>query len=240
MNTTHESATRDATARIDSERDALPCLCCGTAMQRCEATTPTPTRHRSARWLIATLAAMLLALGFTLTRARAAEALPGDSVYQLGLPLVDQDGQAFDFAAGRGKPRLISMFYSSCKFVCPMIVDTLRNTERALDPAQRKQIDVLLVSLDPDTDTPAALKHLADQRHIDTPRWRLARTDAAHVRRLAAVLGVQYKQLGKADFSHSTVLVLLDANGRIAARSEKLGDADPAFVDAIRRVLAPD
>jgi len=191
------------------------------------------------RWLVATLAALLLALGLVAICARADEPLPGDSVYQLELPLVDQDGKAFDFVAGRGRPRLISMFYTSCKFVCPMIVDTLRSTERALDPAERAKLDVLLVSLDPDTDTPTALKRLAEQRHIETPRWRLARTDTAHVRRLAAVLGVQYKQLGPADFSHSTVLVLLDADGRIAARSEKLGDADPTLVDGMKRVLAP-
>jgi len=225
MNTTHESAT------TESECEALPCLCCARAL---------PCREtRAPRWFAITFGVLLLALGLALASARAAEPLPGDSVYQLELPLVDQDGRAFDFAAGRGRPRLVSMFYSSCKFVCPMIVDTLRNTERALDPAQRAGIDVLLVSLDPDTDTPAALKHLAEQRHLDMPRWRLACTDATHVRRLAAVLGVQYKQLGKADFSHSTVLVLLDAQGRIAARSEKLGEPDPTFVDAVKQTLAP-
>lgn len=225
MNTMHESTT------TESEREALPCLRCASALPCRETRTP--------RWLAITFGVLLLALGLALASARAAEPLPGDSVYQLELPLVDQDGKAFDFAAGRGRPRVVSMFYSSCKFVCPMIVDTLRNTERALGATERTKIEVLLVSIDPDTDTPTALKHLAEQRHIDTPRWRVARTDAAHVRRLAAVLGVQYKQLGKADFSHSTVLVLLDADGRVAARSEKLGDADPTFVDAVRRALAP-
>jgi len=235
----------------ESEGEALPCLCCGSALQRCETPRADQGEAGSAalrldpaywldppRWLATALGALLIVLGLAFSCAHAAE-LPGDSVYQLELPLVDQDGKAFGFADGRGKPRLVSMFYSSCKFVCPMIVDTLRNTERTLDPAERTKIDVLLVSLDPDTDTPAALKRLAEQRRIDTPRWRLARTDAAHVRLLAAVLGVQYKQLGPADFSHSTVLVLLDADGRITARSEKLGDADSTFVEAVKRALVP-
>ena len=244
MNAMHEST--------ESEREALPCLCCGSAAPCCETRAdaqhaPAPMAKRRARChfdarrvlrLALTLCLLLCGLGLALTCARAAQPLPGDSAYQLELPLVDQDGKTFDFAAGRGRPRLVSMFYTSCKFVCPMIVDTLRNTERALDPAERAKLDVLLVSLDPDTDTPAALKRLAEQRRIDTPRWRLARTDAAHVRRLAAVLGVQYKQLGPADFSHSTVLVLLDAEGRIVARSDKLGDADPTFVEAVKRTLA--
>ncbi|TAH41889.1 MAG: SCO family protein, partial [Gammaproteobacteria bacterium] len=67
--------------------------------------------------------------------------LPGDSVYNLDASLVDQDGKVLRFADGRGQPRLVSMFYSSCKFVCPMIIDTLRRTERSLPDVERKCLD---------------------------------------------------------------------------------------------------
>ena len=173
------------------------------------------------------------------TAPTAAASLPGDSAYQLSVPLVDQDGKGLQFADGRGRPRVVSMFYTSCKFVCPLIIDSVRKTEHALPEADRAKFDVLLVSLDPNRDTPPALKQVADKRHLDTPRWRLARTDKSHVRRLAAVLGVQYKQLEDGEFSHSSVLVLLDAQGRIVARTEKLGAADPEFVAALARTLAP-
>lgn len=171
--------------------------------------------------------------------APADAALPGDSVYHLDVPLVDQDGAAIAFADGRGQPRLVSMFYTSCKFVCPLIIDTVLKTERGLSEAQRARLGVLLVSIDPERDTPDALKRVADKRSLELPRWRLARTDKAHVRRLAAVLGIQYKQLEDGEFSHASVLVLLDAEGRIVARSDRLGEADPAFVAAARRVLEP-
>ena len=186
--------------------------------------------------LIATLLA--LATSICATPLQAAD-LPGDSVYHLDVPLVDQDGTALQFADGRGKPRVVSMFYTSCKYVCPLIIDTVLKTERALPEAERGKLDVLLVSIDPDRDTPDALKRVADKRHLDTPRWRLARTDKTHVRRLAAVLGIQYKQLEDREFSHSSALVLLDAQGRIVARSDRLGEADPEFVAAAGRVIAP-
>ena len=167
----------------------------------------------------------------------AAAALPGDSAYHLDVPLVDQDGAAFAFADGRGRPRVVSMFYTSCRYVCPLIIDTVLKTERGLDDARRARLDVLLVSFDPERDTPDALKRVADKRSLELPRWRLARTDKAHVRRLAAVLGIQYKQLEDREFSHASALVLLDAEGRIVARSDRLGEADPEFVAALRRVL---
>jgi protein SCO1/2 len=165
-------------------------------------------------------------------------ALPGDSVYRLRAPLVDQDGRAFDFADGAGAPRLVSMFYTSCKVVCPLIVDTLRATERAVAAGGGDGPRVLLVSFDPENDTPAALKAVADKRHIDTRRWTLARAQAPDVRRIAAVLGIQYRQLQNHEFSHSSALVLLDAQGRVVARTDRLGEADPEFVAAVRRVLA--
>lgn len=164
--------------------------------------------------------------------------LPSDSVYHLDASLLDQDGQPMDFARMRGKPRVVSMFYTSCRFVCPLIIDTLKKTEHALSDAERARLDVLLISFDPDNDSPAALKHIADKRHLDTTRWRLARAEAADVRRLAAVLGIQYRQLQNHEFSHSSALVLLDARGRIVARTDRLGEADPEFVATIKRVLA--
>ncbi|MFC4821419.1 SCO family protein [Dokdonella ginsengisoli] len=163
--------------------------------------------------------------------------LPSDSVYHLAVPLTDQDGKPLRFADGRDGPRLVSMFYTSCQFVCPLIIDTLKKTERELPEVDRARLDVLLVSIDPERDTSAALKRTAEQHGVDVPRWRLARTAKPDVRRLAAVLGIQYKQLENHEFSHSSVLVLLDAQGRIVARSSKLGEVDADFVAAIERTL---
>ena len=230
MNAPRATATHDS-----SERDALPCLACGNAIERCDSGS-TPRRSRVLARCVTALAVVLLAFGFAFSRAHADE-LPRDSTYHLGVSLLDQDGKAFAWADGRGKPRIVSMFYTSCKYVCPLIIDTVLKTERELAPEQRGGIDVLLVSLDPDRDTPDALKRVADKRKLAAPGWRLARTDKANVRRLAALLGIQYKQLEDGEFSHASVLVLLDAEGRIVARSERLGDADPDFVAAVERTL---
>ncbi|HEX8957489.1 MAG TPA: SCO family protein, partial [Burkholderiaceae bacterium] len=73
----------------------------------------------------------------------AASGIAGDSVYQLPLTLTDQNNRAFALAELRGKPVIVSMFYNSCKFVCPMLIDTIRDTVQALKPAHRDKITVL-------------------------------------------------------------------------------------------------
>jgi protein SCO1/2 len=167
----------------------------------------------------------------------AAAELPGDSVYRLDAPLVDQNGRAFAFAARAGKPQLVSMFYTSCPYVCPLIVDTLKKTQAALTPAERANVDVLLISFDPERDTPARLNEVFAERHLDAQSWTLARTEAPNVRKLAALFGIQYRARANGEVNHSSALLLLDGEGRIVARTETIGAVDAGFVEAVRQAL---
>jgi protein SCO1 len=168
------------------------------------------------------------------TETGGAAALPSDSVYQLPVSLVDQNGQAFELAARRGQPMVISMFYTSCQFVCPMIIDAIKATNNKLTPEERARVSTLMVSFDPAHDDVPALKATANKRDLDPAHWTLARTDAASVRKLAATLGIQYRLLSNGEYNHSTVLILLDAQGRIIGRTNKTATADPAFVKLVR------
>ena len=170
--------------------------------------------------------------------AKPAPALPGDSIYQLPLPLTDSNGQTRDWRTLRGKPHLVSMFYTSCQYICPLIVESGKAVERQLTPAQQKKLGVVLISMDPARDDPAALKKVAEQRKLDTTRWTLASPPDGEVRAVAGVLGIRYRLLADGEFNHSSALILVDANGRILARTEKIGSKpDPEFVAAVRKAV---
>ena len=210
-------------------------------------TCPTLARQTRRTVLALLLAGAASLAGATPAAAPAASAnaastaiatpLPADSIYQLAVPLTDQNGRSFRLDEHRGQPMLISMFYTSCQFVCPMLIDALRDTEARLNEAERARLHVLMVSFDPAHDSVAVLKRTADQRHLDSAHWTLARTDAKNVRKLAAVLGIQYRALPDGEFNHTTALILIDADGRIAGRTAKLGDADPAFVKLVKAAV---
>jgi protein SCO1/2 len=185
------------------------------------------------------LACLLLAFAGSLAAAPAkAPPLPADSVYQLPLRLTDQHGKSWDWGRKRGQPQLVSMFYSSCQYICPLIVESGKAVERALAPAQRARLGVMMISMDPARDTPAALAKVVKQRHIDDKRWSLASPGADAVRSVAGVLDVRYRQLSDGEFNHTSALILLDADGRILARTEKIGSAvDPAFIAKVKAAL---
>jgi len=155
------------------------------------------------------------------------------SLYQMQEKLQSQDGKPIGLDAYRGQPVLITMFYGSCPATCPLIIDTLRAVEKKVDEPRRKQLRVLLVSLDSERDTPAALRKLADERRIDTGRWTLAHAEEASVRRIAAALSIQYRKLPNGEFSHSTIISVLDPAGKILVQSAELGHADPEVLKAL-------
>lgn len=164
--------------------------------------------------------------------------LPRDSVYQLALPLTDAQGRTQDWRTLAGKPRVVSMFYTSCQYVCPLIVESGKAVERALPAPQRDRLGIVLISLDPAKDTPEALCQMATMRKVDATRWTLASPAPGDVRKAAGVLGIRYRELADGNFNHTSALVLLDAQGRVLARTERMGSVpDPAFVAAVDEAL---
>jgi protein SCO1 len=165
--------------------------------------------------------------------------LSSDSVYQINHTFTTQDAKDFKLVERRGKPQLVAMFYTSCRYICPLIIDSAKAVEHSLSPAEQKNLSILLISMDPARDTPEALMFIAKKRKLDTSRWTLARTDANGVRTIAALLGVRYRALSDGEFNHTSALILLDAEGRVLARTETLGNKpDPQFMATVKKTLA--
>ena len=196
------------------------------------------TARRRTRFLSAWCVWLVAASFASAAQAAPTAALPADSVYQLDVPLTDQNGAGFRLAERRGMPVLATMFFANCQFVCPRIFAALKATEAKLTAAERAKLRAVAVTFDPERDDTAALKGIVDEHHLDTRHNSVARTDARSVRKLAAALGIQYRALPNGDFNHTSVLILLDADGRLVGKTSTLGEADPAFVNLVRKTIA--
>lgn len=167
-----------------------------------------------------------------------AQSLPGDSVYHLPAATQDADGDPVAWSALRGQVRVVSMFYTHCHLMCPLILENAKSVQKQLTPDERRRLGVVMVSLDPARDTLAAMREVA-QRHRVPDGWRFLTPAENDVRAIASVLDVRYRFRDDGSINHTSVLVLLDAEGRIRARSE-VNDAaaDPAFLIQIKALLA--
>jgi protein SCO1/2 len=165
--------------------------------------------------------------------------LPGDSIYQLEAGLTTQDGKSVNLDRYRGQPTMVSMFYATCPHVCPTLIHSIQRLENQLEPEQRKRLRVLLISVDPERDTPAALTELAKRHRADLSRWTFAQPREEAVRQIAAVLGIQYRKLPDGEFNHSTIITLLDPQGRAIAKTSLIGRLDEEFLKRLRSAMTP-
>jgi protein SCO1 len=165
--------------------------------------------------------------------------LPVDSLYQLRVPLLSQRSDTVSFDLDRGHPTLVSMFYGSCPAACPMLVNSMQVYESQLDPASRGRLRVLLVSFDAERDTPPKLEEFARLHRTDPARWTFASASETDARKLAALLGLRYRQLPDGNFDHSLVITLLDPQGRVLAATATLV-GDSAFLAKLQSVTAAD
>lgn len=155
------------------------------------------------------------------------------TLYDLELTLEDHQARPLPLSSFAGQPLIISMFYAKCGYACPTLVQDLLNLENQLTESERKSTRVLLVTFDPEADTPAVLASLAGRHGVDTTRWTFARTPPSlgdePTRELAGALGIKYRRLDDGHYNHSTLITLLDRRGTPLARIDGLRQDSTAF-----------
>jgi len=166
------------------------------------------------------------------------DVIPGDSLYQLSVMLQSADGKTLKIAELRGQPLLVTMFYSHCTSVCPLLTAQVQRLIGSLTPAERLRIRVLMVSFDSLKDTPEALTDFKAQHHIQEANWIIARASASDVRALAVALGIRYRELSDHTFNHSAVISVTDRDGIVRARTSEMTGPDDGFVAALRAQIA--
>ena len=145
------------------------------------------------------------------------------SIYNLPSKWTNQNGQNLEMKDLKGKVLVMVMIYTSCKAACPRIVADMRNIESRLSENIKPDVKFLLVSIDPEVDTPARLKEFAIANKMDGEQWEFLRSTEENTREFAAVLAVNYKKIAPLDFSHSNIISVFNAEGELTFQQEGLG-----------------
>jgi protein SCO1/2 len=164
------------------------------------------------------------------------KALPEKSIYQLESVWTNDQNQAIQLSALKGRPQIVVMFFASCQYTCPLTVFQLKQLEQALPHTLRTNVGFTLVSFDSQRDTPAALTDYRAQHELPRVNWTLLNGDADGVSDLAAVLGVKFKQDAPGQFSHSNVITLLNSQGEIAYQQIGLNPGNPELIRWIEKL----
>lgn len=134
-----------------------------------------------------------------------------------GEPLLDDAKQAFTLDDFKGQYHLLFFGFASCPDVCPTTLVMASQMYRQLPPPAQNNLQVTLISVDPERDTPEMLQQYVRNFH---PEFRAVTGPEAALRELADQAGIAYIKVPLDNgytIDHSAALVLLDPQARIQA-----------------------
>ena len=127
------------------------------------------------------------------------------------LAFVDEHGQATSTMELEGRWTLMFFGYTYCPDICPTTLMNLNRLWKTLTPEQQAQLQVVLVSVDPERDLPQNMSQYMDYFNRDFMAFT---GNVDSMRQLAARLNAFYAKVEREDggylMDHSANIVLLD------------------------------
>ena len=167
---------------------------------------------------------------------------PGSASRQIGstgqpdvggpFQLVNQDGQAVDQTLLDGKWSLVFFGFTYCPDYCPTTLGMLEATKTALGD-KADDVQIIFISIDPERDTPQALKDYLSSDGFPEGVIGLTGTPA-QVRAAADAYRAVYQKVGDGEdytMNHSLTIYLMGPDGRLRSPlGHDLGPANAARI----------
>jgi len=152
--------------------------------------------------------------------------------------LRDTHGQAFDLARLRGRPLVVSMIYTSCHHVCPMITRSLVDTvDVAREALGEDSFSVVTIGFDWQVDSPERMRQFATQQGAaGMENWHFLAGDAQTIDALSDNLGFLFFPSAKG-FDHLTQTTVVDRNGIIYRQLYGVDLDTPTLVEPLKELV---
>jgi protein SCO1/2 len=126
----------------------------------------------------------------------------------------DQDGKTVTRQDLLGHVWVADFIFTQCTSACPILTSKLILVQKRV---QLPAVRFISFSVDPEHDTPAALKAYAQLWEGDQARWRLLSTNPTGLAQLTAAMKVTAAASGDPDnpIIHSNLFFLIDTAGRV-------------------------
>lgn len=160
-----------------------------------------------------------------------------ESIYHVDSVWNDRDSRQMKLADLRGKVQVVAMVYTHCEYACPRILADMKRIRDALSGEAQSSTNFLIISIDPERDTPERLTQFADENNLGEENWTLLNGNDGDILEVAALLGVKYKRISDTDFTHSNMISVLNREGEIVHQRKQLSDDQSEIIRAIERLM---
>ena len=160
----------------------------------------------------------------------------------IGRPLAnhvfrDVHGNPFKIADLAGKPLVVSLIFTSCHHVCPMITRNIRETtDIAREALGDDAFSTLTIGFDWKVDTPERMGLFASGHGIDVDGWHFLSGDEASIAAITENLGFLFFPSVRG-FDHLAQTTIVDADGIIYRHVYGQDFGAPALVEPLKQLV---
>ncbi len=125
------------------------------------------------------------------------------------ISLINQNNEsvALDSLFNTDKNIVFAFFFTHCVTVCTTVTLSLKS----IQPHLPENTIIAMISIDPDTDTPAELKSYAEQHRIDNPNWYLLTGQTSQIEDFQK----SFEAYRGNKMNHSTSIFVKQANSEV-------------------------
>lgn len=111
----------------------------------------------------------------------------------------------------RGKQVLVNFMYAECKGACSITTQRLKTIYDAVKDRMGKDLFFYSITIRPQDDTPAAMKHYAEMNKVDVPGWSFLTGDPYDIQTIRfRLFGMSHPGFDLDDAMHGGMLRILN------------------------------
>ena len=163
------------------------------------------------------------------------------------IELVNQDSVQVQYPAIiKNKIAVIGFIYTHCPDICPMTTHNMQLAKEQLSKEELNTVKFLLISFDPERDTPSILSKYAAVRGMDMNEWELLTGRKQNIDSLMSLFNVKafpddttFNKNGEPEYFmiHTDRISLVDENGNLRKNYRGSTAKPEELVNDIRKLL---
>ena len=127
--------------------------------------------------------------------------------------LTSQDGARVTLKDFRGKAAAVTFIYTSCPDYCPLLTAKMAQVQDDLGPDFGTRVAFVSITVDPELDTPEALKRYAEAHGANLTGWAFLTGAPAAIEEVTRRYGVYASKNADGDVDHTFLTSLVDPDG---------------------------
>jgi protein SCO1/2 len=127
--------------------------------------------------------------------------------------LTTADGGRLSLADLRGRVVAVTFIYATCADTCPLLTAKLVGLQERLGSDFGRRVHFVSITVDPERDTPDALRHYARTHGAKPAGWAFLTGSPAEIQDVARRYGVVARKTARGDVDHTFLTSIIDSRG---------------------------